>query len=140
VGRGQVLRDGRDIALLAIGKMVAVAVIAAEKLAATGVSVTVVDARFAKPIDPDLPALVERHRAALTLEDGTARGGFGSGVLEALADAGVSVPVRVLGLPDAFIEHGQQARLLSDFGLDADGVVEAARALLHRDAESALAG
>jgi 1-deoxy-D-xylulose-5-phosphate synthase len=52
----------------------------------------------------------------------------------------VSVPVRVLGLPDAFIEHGQQARLLSDFGLDADGVVEAARALLHRDAESALAG
>jgi 1-deoxy-D-xylulose-5-phosphate synthase len=140
VGRGQVLREGRDLALLAIGKMVAVAVMAAEKLAAAGISVTVVDARFAKPVDPDIPALVERHRAALTLEDGTVRGGFGTGVLEALADAGVGVPVRVLGLPDAFIEHGQQARLLSDFGLDADGVVEAARALLRRDAESALAG
>jgi 1-deoxy-D-xylulose-5-phosphate synthase len=140
VGRGQVLRDGRDVALLAIGKMVPVAVIAAEKLAAAGVSATVVDARFAKPVDPDLAPLVERHRAALTIEDGTVTGGFGSAVLEALAAAGVAVPVRVLGLPDAFLEHGPQARLLSGLGLDADGVVEAARALLRRDAESALAG
>jgi 1-deoxy-D-xylulose-5-phosphate synthase len=115
-------------------------VIAAEKLAAAGVSVTVVDARFAKPIDPDLPALVQRHRAALTLEDGTVTGGFGSAVLETLSAAGITVPVKVLGLPDAFIEHGPQARLLSGFGLDADGVVEAARALLRRDTESALAG
>jgi 1-deoxy-D-xylulose-5-phosphate synthase len=83
---------------------------------------------------------VERHRAALTIEDGTVRGGFGSGVLEALAAAGVATPIRVLGLPDAFHEHGPQARLLSGFGLDADGVVEAARTLLRRDAESALAG
>ena len=139
-GRGVVLREGHDVALLAIGKMVAVALAAAERLAAAGVAATVVDARFAKPIDPDLPALVERHRAALTIEDGTVCGGFGSGVLEALAAAGVSVPVRVLGLPDSFVEHGQQGRLLSGFGLDADGVVDAARELLRRGTESALAG
>ena len=120
--------------------MVAVALAAAERLADAGVAATVVDARFAKPLDPDLPALVERHRAALTIEDGTVCGGFGSGVLEALAAAGVSVPIRVLGLPDSFVEHGQQGRLLSGFGLDADGVVGAARELLRRGTESALAG
>jgi len=140
VGRMRVLREGRDLALVAIGKMVAVAEAAAERLASAGLSVTVVDARFAKPLDPDLPALVQRHRAALTVEDGTVRGGFGSGVLEALAAAQVGVPVRQLGLPDAFVEHGAQARLLSGFGLDADGVVEAARALVRHDTESALAG
>jgi 1-deoxy-D-xylulose-5-phosphate synthase len=135
-----VRREGRDIALLAIGKMVPVALAAAERLATSGISATVVDARFAKPVDPDIPALVERHRAALTVEDGTVRGGFGSGVLEALAAAGVTVPVRVLGLPDAFHEHGNQAGLLRDFGLDADGLVAAVHALLPRDASSALAG
>jgi 1-deoxy-D-xylulose-5-phosphate synthase len=140
VGRGMVRREGRDIALLAIGKMVPVALAAAERLATSGISATVVDARFAKPVDPDIPALVERHRAALTVEDGTVRGGFGSGVLEALAAAGVTVPVRVLGLPDAFHEHGNQAGLLRDFGLDADGLVAAVHALLPRDASSALAG
>jgi 1-deoxy-D-xylulose-5-phosphate synthase len=140
VGRGVVLREGRDVALLAIGKMVDVALAAAERLATAGITATVVDARFAKPIDPDLAAVAERHRAALTVEDGTVRGGFGSGVLEALSAAGVGVPTRVLGLPDSFIEHGHQGRLLSGFGLDADGVVEAARELLRRGTESALAG
>ena len=137
---GRCCARAATVALIAIGKMVAVAEAAADRLSAAGVTATVVDARFAKPVDPDLPGLVERHRAALTLEDGTVRGGFGSGVLEALAAAGVTVPVRVLGLPDAFIEHGQQAWLLKDLGLDVDGVVAAARALLHSDAESALAG
>jgi 1-deoxy-D-xylulose-5-phosphate synthase len=140
VGRMRVLREGRDLALLAIGKMVPVAEAAAERLAATGIGATVVDARFVKPIDPDIAALVERHGAALTVEDGTMRGGFGSGVLETLSAAGVTVPVRVLGLPDAFIEHGAQARLLSGFGLDAESLAESARTLLHRETGRALAG
>jgi 1-deoxy-D-xylulose-5-phosphate synthase len=141
IGRMRLVREGSDVALVAVGKMVGVAVQAADRLLAGGVRATVVDARFVKPIDPELAPLASRHRAVVTLEDGTVRGGFGSGVLELLTDAGVHVPVRVLGLPDHFIEHGAQATLLSRFGLDADGVAAAARELLGSSApHSALAG
>ncbi len=140
IGRMSVLREGHDLALLAVGKMVGVASEAAQALENEGVSCTVVDARFIKPIDPDIPALVGRHRAALTIEDGTAIGGFGAAILEALADAGVAVPTRRLGLPDRFIEHGAQPLLLRKYGLDADGVAAAARELLHADRPSVLAG
>ncbi len=138
VGKMVVRRTGRDVALLAVGKMVTIAEQAAERLAARGVSATVVDARFVKPIDPDIPALVAQHRAAITIEDGTVTGGFGSGVSELVAAEGVSVPVRRMGLPDQFIQHGAQANLLAQFGLDPDGVMSAALALLP--ASSALAG
>jgi 1-deoxy-D-xylulose-5-phosphate synthase len=140
VGRMRVLREGGDVALVAVGKMVGLASQAAERLAAAGVRATVVDARFVKPVDPELAPLAARHRAVVTVEDGTVRGGFGSGVLELLASADVQVPVRVLGLPDGFIEHGAQATLLGSFGLDADGIAAAARALLGSLPESALAG
>jgi 1-deoxy-D-xylulose-5-phosphate synthase len=140
VGRMHVVRDGGDVALVAVGKMVAVALQAAERLAASGVRATVVDARFVKPIDPDIAPLAARHRAVVTVEDGTVRGGFGSGVLEVLAAADVQVPVRILGLPDHFIEHGAQTALLSRYGLDADGIAAAARELLGTRPHSALAG
>ncbi len=140
IGRMRVIRDGTDVALVAIGKMVAVASQAAERLAAAGVHATVVDARFVKPIDPDLAPLAARHRAVVTIEDGTVRGGFGSGVLEVLAAADVHVPTRIMGLPDTFVEHGPQAKLLAGFGLDADGVAAAAREVLGTRPESALAG
>jgi 1-deoxy-D-xylulose-5-phosphate synthase len=140
IGRMSVLHEGTDLALLAVGKMVGVAEAAAETLRSEGVSCTVVDARFVKPLDPDIPATVARHRAVLTVEDGTAIGGFGDAVLEALADAGVAVPSRRLGLPDRFIEHGAQPLLLHKFGLDAEGVAEAARELLRTTRPSVLAG
>jgi 1-deoxy-D-xylulose-5-phosphate synthase len=133
-----VLRAGHDVALLAVGKMVSVAEKAADLLAQRGVSTTVVDARFVKPIDPEIAPLAARHRAVITIEDGTATGGFGSAVTELLAAEGVSVPLRRLGLPDHFIEHGAQAKLLHQFGLDADAV--AATALELVPASSALAG
>jgi 1-deoxy-D-xylulose-5-phosphate synthase len=76
----------------------------------------------------------------VTVEDGTVRGGFGSAVLELLAAHDVQVPVTVMGLPDDFVEHGAQAVLLSEFGLDADGIAAAARRLLGSLPESALAG
>jgi 1-deoxy-D-xylulose-5-phosphate synthase len=81
----------------------------------------------------------------VTIEDGTVRGGFGSGVLELLAAAGVHVPVKLMGLPDAFVEHGPPATLLASFGLDAEGIAAAARELLGSASgtaatESALAG
>jgi 1-deoxy-D-xylulose-5-phosphate synthase len=140
IGRMSVVREGTDMALLAVGKMVGVAEAAAEELQGDGISCTVVDARFVKPLDPGIAALVARHSAVLTIEDGTALGGFGDAVLEALTDAGVSVPTRRLGLPDRFIEHGAQPLLLHRFGLDAEGVAEAARELLRTNRPSVLAG
>jgi 1-deoxy-D-xylulose-5-phosphate synthase len=138
IGRMNVLRAGHDVALIAVGKMVTVAEQAADRLAQRGVSATVVDARFVKPIDPEIAPLAARHRAVITIEDGTATGGFGSGVTELLSAEGVSVPLRRLGLPDHFIEHGAQAHLLHQFGLDPDAVADAALEMVP--ASSALAG
>jgi 1-deoxy-D-xylulose-5-phosphate synthase len=136
----RVARTGDDIALLAVGKMVAVASAAAETLAAEGISCTVVDARFVKPLDPAIAELAARHPAALTIEDGTVIGGFGDAVLEALAETGMSVPTRRLGLPDSFIEHGAQPLLLHKLSLDVDGVVGAVREMLNERRPSVLAG
>jgi 1-deoxy-D-xylulose-5-phosphate synthase len=138
IGRSQVLSTGRDVALVAVGKMVSVAAQAAERLAARGVSATVVDARFVKPIDPAIVELIARHRAALTLEDGTLPGGFGGGVVELAASSGLGIPIRRLGLPDLFVEHGAPAALHAQFGLDADAVARAALELIP--AADALAG
>jgi 1-deoxy-D-xylulose-5-phosphate synthase len=90
----------------------------------------VVDGRFVKPLAPELAAIAARHRAVITIEDGVASGGFGSAVTELLAAEGVMVPIVRMGLPDQFIEHGAQAALLGQFGLDADGVAAAALTLL----------
>ncbi|HET9052059.1 MAG TPA: 1-deoxy-D-xylulose-5-phosphate synthase, partial [Candidatus Dormibacteraeota bacterium] len=140
VGSSRVLRTGGHVALIGVGKMVAACEQAAEALVAEGITATVVDARFVKPVDPDLAPLCARHLAAVSVEDGTARGGFGAGLLELLAAAGVQVPVRVLGLPDAYLEHGAQATLLSAFGLDAAGVAAAAREVIGDRRANALAG
>jgi 1-deoxy-D-xylulose-5-phosphate synthase len=140
VGRMRVVREGGDVVLAAVGKMVGAAMQAGERLAANGVRATVVDARFVKPIDPALAPLAAQHRAVVTVEDGTVRGGFGSGVLELLAASDVHVPVRTLGLPDHFIQHGAQGTLLSGFGLDPDGIAAAACELLGSLPSSALAG
>jgi 1-deoxy-D-xylulose-5-phosphate synthase len=140
VGRSRTVRTGTDVALIGVGKLVGACVQAAETLAAEGLSATVVDARFVKPIDGTLPELCTRHHAVVTVEDGTVRGGFGAGLLELLAVAGVHVPVRTLGLPDSYLEHGAQASLLASFGLDAAGIAAAARALVPAPPRSALAG
>ncbi|MDQ6855692.1 MAG: 1-deoxy-D-xylulose-5-phosphate synthase [Candidatus Dormibacteraeota bacterium] len=140
IGRMSVVREGTDVALLAVGKMVGVALEAADTLQGEGFACTVVDARFIKPLDADIPNLAARHRAVVTIEDGTAIGGFGDAVLEALAQAGVNVPVRRLGLPDSFIEHGAQPLLLHKLGLDPEGVAAATRDVLRTNRPSVLAG
>jgi len=126
IGEAVTRRQGHDVAIMAVGKMVAVALEAARRLEAEGVSATVVDARFVKPIDSRLAQIAARHRAVVTVEDGTRVGGFGSAVAELLAEAGTSVPLRRLGTPDRFVEHGAQALLLAELGLDAEGVVRSA--------------
>jgi len=130
-GRGEVLvRDGQDCLLLAVGPLCREAVAAAASLAAAGVHVTVVDARFVKPLDLELILPLARAcGAVVTAEEHSAQGGFGSAVLEALAAAGLALPVRVLGLPDRFIDQGKRERILAELGLDAAGLDAAVRQL-----------
>jgi 1-deoxy-D-xylulose-5-phosphate synthase len=117
------------------------AVAAAEALAAEGIAATVVDARFVKPLDADLVA-AEATRAGrlVTVEEGCLPGGFGSACLEALEERGLvsrGLPVRRLGLPDAFVTHGDAAKQRAEMGLDAAGIARACRELVGERRASA---
>jgi 1-deoxy-D-xylulose-5-phosphate synthase len=117
-GKGELRRRGERIAILAFGTLLYPALVAAERLDAT-----VANMRFAKPLDVELVAeLARTHEALVTVEEGCLPGGAGSAVMQALQTAGMTTPVLALGLPDAFIEHGDPAKLLSLNGLDADGI------------------
>jgi 1-deoxy-D-xylulose-5-phosphate synthase len=132
VGEGELLRDGEDIAIIAIGSMVAPALEAANELAASGIEAAVVNARFAKPLDRKLILEVARRTGrVVTVEENVLTGGFGSGVVSLLqsSDAG-DIRVACLGLPDEFIEHGTQAGLRSRYGLDAEGIAQRVHSLL----------
>jgi 1-deoxy-D-xylulose-5-phosphate synthase len=123
LGKGLVRREGRQVALLAFGTMVAPALKAADELNAT-----VADMRFVKPLDTALVAqLAATHDLIVTLEEGCVMGGAGSAVAEALAAAGIVKPVLQLGLPDKFIDHGDAQVLLAQCGLDAAGIVASVR-------------
>ncbi|MGH7609949.1 MAG: 1-deoxy-D-xylulose-5-phosphate synthase [Candidatus Dormibacteria bacterium] len=122
---------GRDVLILAAGKMVAVAANASALLGANGVSASVVNARFIKPVDRRLADWASRHRALVTVEDNSIRGGLGASVLESLAEQRLLRPLRQVALPDRFLPHGAQAELLAEFGLTAEGVAEAAISALE---------
>ncbi len=127
IGKAEILRQGDDGAVIAYGRMVFTAWLAADILAKQGKNVTVVNARFAKPLDTDLFANLARSQPWLmTVEDHALQGGFGSGLLEALADAGIAAKIRRLGIPDCFIEHAEQDQLDAMLGLDAASVAKAA--------------
>jgi 1-deoxy-D-xylulose-5-phosphate synthase len=120
-GKGEVRRRGHRIAILAFGSLLYPALEVADRLDAT-----VANMRFAKPLDAELVAeLARTHDALVTIEEGCVMGGAGAAVLEALAAAGMAVPVLNLGLPDRFIEHGDPAKLLALCGLDAAGIEQA---------------
>jgi 1-deoxy-D-xylulose-5-phosphate synthase len=123
-GKGEIRRTGQRVAILAFGTLLYPALEAAQ-----GLDATVVNMRWAKPLDVDLLLQVAAgHEALVTLEEGALMGGAGSAVLEALAAAGINKPVLQLGLRDAFIEHGDPAKLLAIEGLDALGIEAAIRA------------
>jgi 1-deoxy-D-xylulose-5-phosphate synthase len=131
VGEAELLCDGDDAAVIAIGTMVHEAVEAASELAAEGIRVAVLNARFVKPLDVDrIVALAKRCGAVVTVEEASAQGGFGAAVLEALAHAGVRVPVHRIAIPDRVIEHGNTGEIRASLGLDADGIARAVTALL----------
>ena len=122
-GRADLRRQGRDVALLSVGRMTQVALHAAELLDADGVSCSVVNARWIKPIDTEnLSWAAANHRMVVTIEENTGTGGYGAAVCEVYADLGISVPVVRLAIPDCFVPHGATARLLSDIGLTPEGV------------------
>jgi len=131
IGRATVLRRGDDLVLVGLGKTVATVLDAAERLAELGVSATVIDARFVKPLDRSLlGAMARRCGRILTVEDHAAIGGLGSAVLECLALAAPGTLVRVLGVGDAFVEHGDVAEQWCSAAIDAQSVVQAARELV----------
>jgi len=124
IGKGEILRGGRDVVILAIGTMVAPALEAAEKLASNGIGATVVNARFAKPLDAELIlSLASDVKCIVTVEENALSGGFGSSVVSLLKEAGMNdVKVNSIGIPDEFVEQGSQATLRSIYGLDAEGI------------------
>ncbi len=129
VGDSELLRDGDDVAIVAVGEVVHPAVEAAERLAAEGISAAVVNARFVKPLDTErLVPLIDRCGAVVTVEVHTGPGGFGGAVLEALAAADVEPLARTLAIPDRLIEHGST---LASVGLDADAIVRAVAELVR---------
>ena len=124
VGRAQLRRAGRGVAILAFGPLLHEALAAGEILDAT-----VVNMRFVKPLDEALILHMARHHdLVVTIEDNVVRGGAGSGVAEVIAEANLAVRMLHLGLPDRFVGHGEQAQLLASLGLDRHGIVAAVRA------------
>jgi 1-deoxy-D-xylulose-5-phosphate synthase len=124
VGKGEILRKGKDIAILAIGTTVTPALEAAGRLAERGIEATVVNARFAKPLDAELiKELTSDIKRLVTVEENTLSGGFGNSVIDLLQQSGISdVQVKVIAIPDEFVEHGSQAQLRANYGLDAEGI------------------
>ena len=128
IGVSETLREGTDVSIVAYGTLVQAALEAAAELAREGVEATVVNARFAKPLDADrLLALVARTPRMLTVEEHVTSGGFGSAVSELFVERGARVELELLGVPDEWVDHGAQKLWRHRYGLDAEGIAAAVR-------------
>lgn len=134
IGKGEILRDGEDIVILAIGSMVYPALYAAEELSKIDIKASVVNARFAKPLDASLiTTQVKKTGRVLTVEENVKEGGFGTAVLELLEERHINnVDIRRLGIPDVFVEHGSQYILREKYGLDTKSIYKAVREMISR--------
>jgi 1-deoxy-D-xylulose-5-phosphate synthase len=134
LGKAELLIQGSDLAVVALGSMVYPALEAAKLLEGEGISATVVNARFAKPLDMALFAsLVKEHRALLVVEEGVAKGGFGASLLSEIEEhRSNGFAAKVMGIPDAFFEHGKREILLEQAGLTPQAIAAAAKELLSR--------
>jgi len=131
LGEAELLRDGDDAAVVAYGTLAHEALEAAVELGSKGISVAVLNARFAKPLDRErIVRLARRCSVLVTVEEHSQVAGFGAAVLEALSEAGVSIPTRCLAIPDRLIEHGDPKEIRRDIGLDRDGIARAVTSLL----------
>jgi 1-deoxy-D-xylulose-5-phosphate synthase len=132
IGKGEVLRNGSDLAVIAIGATVYPALAAAEKMAGEKVSVKVINARFVKPIDSALILnTASSFKKMIIVEENVLQGGFGSAVLELLAEKGIKdVKIKRLGIPDEFVEHATQAQLRHKYGIDEEGIIRAIKQMV----------
>lgn len=139
LGKAEVIRQGRDGTILAVGAMVQQALAAADQLAAEGIETQVVNARFIKPLDVNLLKTVfKTSKFVVSLEEGALAGGYGSAVLETACEHGWDTRIlRTIGIPDRFIEHGERNELLASVGLDAPSIASTCRKLLERSHELA---
>ena len=132
MGSAEVLRDGNDIALLAVGNSVLPALKAAEKLGKGGIQATVINARFIKPLDKELIlSIASRIPKIVTIEENNLQGGFGSSVLECLNNSHVTAKIKMLGIHDCFVEQGHPDRLRAKYGLDEEGIYLSSLAFLR---------
>ncbi len=144
LGKGRIVREGSKVAILSLGTRLAEALKAAEDLAAYGISTTVADARFAKPLDVDLISrLARNHEVLITVEEGSV-GGFGSFVTQALLEKGLldgrrPLKLRSMVLPDVFLDHDKPEKLYTEAHLDAKGIVAKVLETLGREDEAARA-
>ncbi len=138
IGLGEILAEGNDLAIVAIGVTVQPALKAAALLKERGIAAGVINARFVKPLDRELILAEARRTGCLvTVEENALQGGFGSAVLELLEEERIThVRLKRLGIPDRFIEHGSQAQLRKDLGLDAEGIAAAVEAFLAAKGKS----
>jgi 1-deoxy-D-xylulose-5-phosphate synthase len=132
IGKANVLTEGDDVLVLAIGRTVNEAIAAADTLRSEGVACTVVDCRFLKPLDAErIGELAARIPRLVTVEENVLQGGFGSAVLECLNDLGIGpVALKRLGIPDQFVEHGPQDLLRAKYQIDAKAIVQSAREMM----------
>ena len=141
LGKAELLSDGTDVTIIAIGNMVYPSLEAAKRLAADGISAAVVNARFVKPLDENLILqMVRLTGKVVTVEEHALLGGFGSAVLECL-DAGRVTGIKSLriGLPDSYIEHGTQKILRQKYGLDVDGIYAKVKEFIEKSRLKAVA-
>ena len=132
IGKAEILREGRDFSILALGSMVYPCMEAAEKLEPMGLNATVINARFAKPLDDDLICCLAAEKQFLvTAEEGTEAGGFGAHVAALLHDRKISASILRIAVPDRIIPHGAPSLLHAKYGLDPDGIVERIKTYAH---------
>lgn len=134
IGKGEVLKDGSDVAVIAIGSTVGPALAAANRLSLEGMNIKVINARFVKPLDEELILkTVSTINKIITVEENILKGGFGSAVLELLAENGITgVHVKRLGIPDEYVRHASQAQQRRQYGLDEDGIIAAIKELVAK--------
>ncbi len=133
IGKAEIVREGKDVAVIAIGSTVYPSLEAAQRLANENIQVTVVNSRFVKPLDKALLSeLASSFKKIITVEENVLMGGFGSAVLELFEEAGISgVTVKRLGIGDKFVEHATQAQLREKHGIDAEGIANAVRKIVE---------
>ena len=128
VGKGRIIREGKDIAILSIGHVGNYVVEASKILEKENIDIAHYDMRFVKPLDEDLlHKVAKKYKRIITIEDGTIVGGFGSAILEFMSKNSYSIEIKRLGVPDKFIEQGSFNELIAECGFDVEGIVKEVR-------------